>query len=134
MKRTKKLLASILASSLTVMSLPFFGLSASAGSEMVMDTTEIVKESSQTYYELISISSFDRFSYLYCNPETKTAFTIPAREFPDTLYWLLEDEKRFDDGMTCILPASTEEFKFPMRRLPLQETVCMSLITGQLSM
>lgn len=113
MKRTKKLLASILASSLAVMSLPFFGLSASAGSEMVMDTTEIVKESSQTYYELISISSFDRFSYLYCNPETKTAFTIPAREFPDTLYWLLEDEKRFDDGMTCILPASTEEFKFP---------------------
>ena len=88
MKRTKKLLASILASSLAVMSLPFFGLSASAGSEMVMDTTEIVKESSQTYYELISISSFDRFSYLYCNPETKTAFTIPAREFPDTLYWL----------------------------------------------
>lgn len=52
MKRTKKLLASILASSLAVMSLPFFGLSASAGSEMVMDTTEIVKESSQTYYEL----------------------------------------------------------------------------------
>lgn len=113
MKRTKKLLASILASSLAVMSLPFFGLSASASSEMVTDMTESVRESDLTHYELISIASFDKSSFLYCNRDTKTAFTIPARDFPDALYWLLEDEERFNDGMHCYLPASTEEFKFP---------------------
>ena len=121
MKRTKKLLAGILASSLAVMSLPFFGLSASAGSEMVMDTTEVVKESDLTHYELISIASFDRSSFLYCNRDTKVAFTVPKRDFPDALYWLLEDEERFNDGMHCYLPASTEEFKFPNAEITIAE-------------
>ena len=121
MKRTKKLLASILASSLAVMSLPFFGLSASAGSEMVTDTTDIVKESDLTHYELISIASFDRSSFLYCNRDTKVAFTVPKRDFPDALYWLLEDEERFNDGMHCYLPANTEEFKFPNAEITIAE-------------
>ena len=65
MKKTKRMLASILASSLAVMSLPFFGLSASANREMVTDANEIVADSNLICYDVIA--PFDNYSQLYCN-------------------------------------------------------------------
>lgn len=109
----KRMLASILASSLAVMSLSFFGLSASANREMVMDTNEIITQSSQTDYSLIGVSSSKKHTFLYCNPDTKTAFTISVDDLPNDLYWLMDDVNRFEDGMYCILPEGLDTFKFP---------------------
>lgn len=110
MKKTKRMLASILASSLAVMSLPFFGLSASANREMVTDANEIVADSNLICYDVIA--PFDNYSQLYCNRETKTAFTILKKDLPDDLYWLVSDIDRFKDGMKCILPSDIDDFKF----------------------
>ena len=87
MKRTKKLLAGILASSLAVMSLPFFGLSAVAD-DAIIDGNETI----HTWVDLVTVltPSENRYNLdrLYHNPETKTAFNYSFEALPHALHFL----------------------------------------------
>ena len=109
----KRMLASILASSLAVMSLSFFGLSAYADREMVTDVNEIVMRPNETHYELISTDPSDRSYDLCCNHETKTAFKVLRKELPPVLRWFLSDVDRFKDGMIYGFSTNVWELKFP---------------------
>ena len=111
MKRTKKLLAGILASSLAVMSLPFYGLSAVAD-DAIIDGNETI----HTWVDLVTVltPSENRYNLdrLYHNPETKTAFNYSFEALPHALHFLLTSSDTFDDGMEYNV-AADGSLKFP---------------------
>lgn len=116
----KRMLASILTSSLAVMSLSFFGLSASAGSEMVQDTNEIVAQKvespDETSKDLVTFLEKCEDNYhsirLYHNDDTRTAFKFSTADIPHILQFLMDVSDTFDDGMTFGLSPNAG-LKFP---------------------
>lgn len=116
----KRMLASILTSSLAVMSLSFFGLSASAGSEMVQDTNEIVAQKvespDETSKDLVTFLEKCEDNYhsirLYHNDDTRTAFKFSTADIPHILQFLMDVSDTFDDGMTFGLSLNAG-LKFP---------------------
>lgn len=116
----KRMLASILASSLAVMSFPFFGLSASAGSEMVQDTNEVVAQKvespDETSKDLVTFLEKCEDNYhsirLYHNDDTRTAFKFSTADIPHILQFLMDVSDTFDDGMTFGLSPNAG-LKFP---------------------
>ena len=116
----KRTLASILASSLAVMSFSFFGLSASAGSEMVQDTNEVVAQKvespDETSKDLVTFLEKCEDNYhsirLYHNDDTRTAFKFSTADIPHILQFLMDTSDTFDDGMTFGLSPNAG-LKFP---------------------
>lgn len=116
----KRMLASILTSSLAVMSLSFFGLSASAGSEMVQDTNEVVAQKvespDETSKDLVTFLEKCEDNYhsirLYHNDDTRTAFKFSTADIPHILQFLMDVSDTFDDGMTFGLSLNAG-LKFP---------------------
>lgn len=116
----KRTLASILASSLAVMSFSFFGLSASAGSEMVQDTNEVVAQKvespDETSKDLVTFLEKCEDNYhsirLYHNDDTRTAFKFSTADIPHILQFLMDVSDTFDDGMTFGLSPNAG-LKFP---------------------
>lgn len=116
----KRTLVSILASSLAVMSFSFFGLSASAGSEMVQDTNEVVAQKvespDETSKDLVTFLEKCEDNYhsirLYHNDDTRTAFKFSTADIPHILQFLMDVSDTFDDGMTFGLSPNAG-LKFP---------------------
>ncbi len=116
----KRTLASILASSLAVMSFSFFGLSASAGSDMVLDTNEVVAQKvespDETSKDLVTFLEKCEDNYhsirLYHNDDTRTAFKFSTADIPHILQFLMDVSDTFDDGMTFGLSPNAG-LKFP---------------------
>lgn len=102
MKKTKRMLASILASSLAVMSLPFFGLSTSASASEEVKLVSGIEPCEDNY----------NYICLYHNDDTKTAFQFTTADLPYTLQILIDYSNVFDDGMGFLLSPSSN-LKFP---------------------
>ena len=127
----KRMLASILTSSLAVMSLSFFGLSASAGSEMVQDTNEVVAQKvespDETSKDLVTFLEKCEDNYhsirLYHNDDTRTAFKFSTADIPHILQFLMDVSDTFDDGMTFGLSLNAG-LKFPDADITINQYEC----------
>lgn len=102
------------------MSFPFFGLSASAGSEMVQDTNEVVAQKvespDETSKDLVTFLEKCEDNYhsirLYHNDDTRTAFKFSTADIPHILQFLMDVSDTFDDGMEFLISPTTG-LKFP---------------------